>query len=76
MAEVAQMRADHLRELSSKDAEIRRLRAELGARMVAPTVQPKQVWTEPTVDAPQDWQGELTQLLKEEEEKPDGVPSE
>ena len=66
LSQLAEQRADHLRELASKDAEIRQLRKQLGVRMEAPTEpRPKQVWTEPV---PQGWDSELKMMLQEEED--------
>jgi hypothetical protein len=79
MGELKQQREDFLERLREKDAEIRRLRAELGSkgvRMEAPVAQPKNR-VDMLVEAqgtggPLDWQGELDQMLKEEE---DGIRS-
>lgn len=73
-------REDFLDRLREKDAEIRRLRVELatrGDRISADAlkvVQPA-MRGEPVVTAtiPMDWQGELNQMLHEEEESTDGV---
>jgi len=80
MGELKQQREDFQERLREKDAEIRRLRAELGSkgvRMEAP--EPKRLpvmYVDPTkagiYTAPLDWQGELNQMLKEEE---DGIRS-
>ncbi len=77
--QITLQREDFQARLADKDAEIRRLRGELaGARMVVPAVG-KRLAPIPMVELPQgplDWAGELNQMLKEEEEKSDGVPSE
>ena len=84
VAQIQQQRCDFLVVIASKDVEIRRLRAELqsrGVRMVAEESVKHTTFVggqEKDIRdvGPLDWQGELAHMLKEEEEKPDGIPSE
>ena len=83
--QIQQQRCDFLVVIASKDVEIRRLRAELQSRDVRMEPEPvERPHPERSITefqpsqgyGPLDWQGELAQMLKEEEEKPDGIPSE
>lgn len=72
-------REDFLERLREKDAEIRRLRVELATRgdrisaYALKTVQPSMREPVKADPSPMDWQGELNQMLHEEEESTDGV---
>jgi hypothetical protein len=76
MGELKQQREDFQERLREKDAEIRRLRAELGSkgvRMEAPVIPQRPIVVHDGKyayddNAPLDWQGELDQMLKEEED--------
>jgi hypothetical protein len=82
--QIQQQRCDFLVVIAGKDVEIRRLRAELQSRDVrmetdsvtkAQSVRPLPFVGDASekTSGPLDWQGELAQMLKEEEEKPDGI---
>ncbi len=74
-----QRREDYREVLAERNAEIRRLRAELGSRGVTmeTTIGPgaalkASALLDPELDGPPDWSHELNQMLKEEE---DGIRS-
>lgn len=83
VAQIQQQRCDFLVVIASKDVEIRRLRAELQSRDVRMSLLRPPDRTE-TLDVkkwapvpmPLDWDGELKEMFKQDEEKPDGIPSE
>ena len=62
--------ANYRERLIEKDAEIRRLRAELVSRGTMNAVEPARprITEVPVLDASLDWQGELNKMLQEEDE--------
>jgi hypothetical protein len=84
--QIQQQREDFLERLREKDSEIRRLRAELAGRariepetmamtgsQAAAALRKQSAEVVQFPQGPQDWQGELSELLKDQEEKVDGI---